>query len=86
MTTRRRDGVTSTGLRTLARAEETFKVTHFPMGVCGAQAEREYVTLDPKNIACPSCWESEPQARSGSEKEPRPQHASLGRVHGPRVL
>ena len=38
----------------LARAEEMLKVTHFPMGVCGAQAEREYVTLDSKKITCPS--------------------------------
>ena len=41
----------------LAKAEEMFKVTRFPPGVCGAQAEREYVTLDPT------------KARSGSEKE-----------------
>jgi hypothetical protein len=26
-------------------------------GVCGAQAEREYVTLDPKKITCSSCGE-----------------------------
>ena len=32
----------------LARAEEMFKVTRFPPGVCGVQAEREYVILHPK--------------------------------------
>ena len=37
----------------LARAKEMFKVTLFPMGVCGAQTEREYVSLDPKKIICP---------------------------------
>ena len=41
----------------LARAEEMFKVTRFPPGVCGAQAEREYVTLYPKKITCPLCRE-----------------------------
>ena len=41
----------------LARAEEMLKVTHFPMGVCGAQAEREHVTLDSMKITCPSCRE-----------------------------
>ena len=39
----------------LTRAEEMFKVTRFPIGSCGAQAEREYVTLDPKKITCASC-------------------------------
>jgi hypothetical protein len=52
----------------LARAEEMFKVTRFPPGVCGAQAECEYVTLDPKKITCPSCRERA-KARSGSEQE-----------------
>jgi hypothetical protein len=52
----------------LARAEEMLKVTHFPMAVCGAQAEREYVTLDSKKITCPSCRERA-NARSGSEQE-----------------
>ena len=37
----------------LARAEEMFKVTCLPPGVCGAQAEREYVTLHPKKITYP---------------------------------
>jgi hypothetical protein len=57
----------------LARAEEMFKVTRFPPGICGAQAERECVTLDPKKITCPFCRERA-KARSGSE-----QGASLGR-------
>lgn len=52
----------------LARAEEMLKVTHVPMGVCGAQADREYVTLDPKKITCPSC-RGRAKARSGSEPE-----------------
>jgi len=52
----------------LARAEEMFKVTRFPIGSCGAQAEREYVTLDPKKITCPSCRERA-KTRSGSEQE-----------------
>ena len=39
----------------LAGAEEMFKVTRFPPGICGAQAEREYISLDPKKITCPSC-------------------------------
>ena len=52
----------------LARAEEMFKVTRFPPGVCRAQAEREYVTLDPKKITCPSCRERA-KARSVSEEE-----------------
>jgi hypothetical protein len=51
-----------------ARAEEMFKVTGLPTGVCGAQAEREHVTLDPKKITCPSCRERA-KARSGSEQE-----------------
>jgi hypothetical protein len=46
----------------LARAEEMLKV------VCGAQAEREHVTLDSKKITCPSCRERA-KARSGSEQE-----------------
>ena len=33
----------------LARAEEMFNETPFPTGVCGAQAERECVTLDPNS-------------------------------------
>ena len=45
-----------------------FKVTRFPPGVCGAQAEREYVTLDPNKLTCPSCRERA-KARSGSEQE-----------------
>ena len=52
----------------LARAEEMFKVTRFPPGICGAQAEREYISLDPKKITCPSCRERA-KARSVSEKE-----------------
>ena len=52
----------------VARAEEMFKVTRFPVGACGAQAEREYVTLDPKKITCPSCRERA-KTRSGSEQE-----------------
>jgi len=52
----------------LARAEEMFKVTRFPPGVCGAQVEREYVTLDPNKLTCPSCRERA-KARSGSEQE-----------------
>jgi hypothetical protein len=32
----------------LAKVDEMFKVTRLPPGVCGAQAEREYVTLNPK--------------------------------------
>ena len=39
----------------LARAEEMFKVTRFPAGICGTQAEREYISLDPKKITCPFC-------------------------------
>jgi hypothetical protein len=41
----------------LTRVEEMFKETPFPTGVCGAQVEREYVTLHPKKITCPSCRE-----------------------------
>jgi len=41
----------------LARADEMFKVTRFPPGICGAQDEQECVTLDPKKITCPSCRE-----------------------------
>jgi hypothetical protein len=52
----------------LARAEEMFKVTALPMGVCGAQAEREHVTLNSKEITCPSCRERA-KATSGSEQE-----------------
>jgi hypothetical protein len=52
----------------LARAEEIFKVTRFPPGICGAQAEREYVTLDPKKITCLSCRERA-KAKSESEHE-----------------
>jgi hypothetical protein len=52
----------------LARAEEMFKVTRFPPGVCGAQDEREFVTLHPKKITCPSCRERV-KARSVSEQE-----------------
>jgi hypothetical protein len=52
----------------LARAEEMFKVTSLPTGVCGAQAEREYVTLHQKKITCPSCRERA-KARSGSEQQ-----------------
>ena len=50
----------------LARAEEMFKVTRFPAGICGTQAEREYIRLDPKKITCPFCRERA-KARSGSE-------------------
>ena len=49
----------------LARADEMFKVTRFPPGICGAQDERECVTLDPKKITCPSCRERA-KARSGA--------------------
>ena len=52
----------------LARAEEMFKVTCLPPGVCGAQAEREYVTLHPKKITCPFCRERA-KATIGSEQE-----------------
>jgi hypothetical protein len=52
----------------LARAEEMFKVTRFPPGICGAQAECEYISLDPKKITCPSCRERA-MPRSGSEQE-----------------
>jgi hypothetical protein len=52
----------------LARAEEMFKVTRFPTGICGAQTEREYVTLDLRKITCPSCRERA-KARSGKEQE-----------------
>ena len=52
----------------LARVEEMFKVTRFPPGVCGAQAERERVTVHPKKITCPFCRERA-KARSGSEQE-----------------
>ena len=52
----------------LAKAEEIFKVTRFPPGICGAQAERDYVTLDPKKITCPSCRERA-KARIRSEQE-----------------
>ena len=44
------------------------QVTRFPPGVCGAQAEREYVTLHPKKITCPFCRERA-MPRSGSEQE-----------------
>jgi hypothetical protein len=52
----------------LPRAEEMLKLTHIPPGVCGAQAEREYVTLEPKRVTCPSCREWA-KRRSGSEHE-----------------
>jgi hypothetical protein len=52
----------------LARVEEMFKVTRFPPGVCGAQAEREHVTVHPKKITCPFCRERA-MPRSGSEQE-----------------
>ena len=52
----------------LARAEEMLKVTRFPPSICGTQAEREYVTLDPKKITCPFCGERA-KARSGTEQE-----------------
>ena len=52
----------------LARAEEMFNVTLFLPGICGAQAERDYVTLDPKKISRPSCRKGA-KARSGSEHE-----------------
>jgi hypothetical protein len=52
----------------LVRAEKMFKVTRFPPGICGAQAEREYATMDPKKITCPFCRERA-KARSGSEQE-----------------
>jgi hypothetical protein len=52
----------------LAGAEEMFKVTRFPPGVCGAQVEREYVTLDPNKLTCPSCREPA-KARSGTAQE-----------------
>jgi hypothetical protein len=51
----------------MARAEEMFKVTRFPPGFCGAQAECQFVTLDPKKITCPFCREKA-KARSGSEQ------------------
>jgi hypothetical protein len=52
----------------LAGTEEMFKVTRFPPGLCGAQSECEYISLDPKKITCPSCRERA-KARSGSDKE-----------------
>ena len=52
----------------LARAEEMFKGALLPPGICGAQAEREFVTLDAKKITCPFCKERA-KARSGCEKE-----------------
>ena len=52
----------------LARAEEMLKVTHFPMGVCGAQGRARVRDLDSKKITCPSCRERA-KARSGSEQE-----------------
>lgn len=52
----------------LAMPEEMLKVTHVPPGVCGAQAEREYVTLDPKRVTCPLCREMA-RRRDGSEYE-----------------
>ena len=54
----------------LARAKEMFKVTLFPMGVCGAQAEREYVSLDPRRITCPFCRERA-KARNGTIAQDR---------------
>jgi hypothetical protein len=42
------------------------KVSRFPPGICGAQAERECVTLNPKKITCPLCRE---QAKARSEGE-----------------
>ena len=62
----------------LATAEEMLKVTQFPMGVCGAQAEREYVTLDSKQITCPSCRERA-KARSGSGSGRRDERALTAR-------
>jgi hypothetical protein len=52
----------------LARVDEMFQETPFPTGVCGAHAERECVTLDPKKITCPFCRQRA-KARSGSERE-----------------
>jgi hypothetical protein len=52
----------------LARVEEMFQETPFPTGVCGAHAERECVTLDPKKITCPFCRQRA-KVRSGSERE-----------------
>jgi hypothetical protein len=51
----------------LARVERMFQETPFPTAACGAQAERESVTLDPKKITCPSCRERA-KARSGSQE------------------
>jgi hypothetical protein len=34
-----------------------FKGTLLPPGICGAQAERELVSLDAKKITCPFCRE-----------------------------
>jgi hypothetical protein len=40
-----------------ARAEEMLNESRFPTAVCGAQTDRECVTLDLKKITCPSCRE-----------------------------
>jgi hypothetical protein len=65
----------------LAKAEEMFKVTRFPPGFCGAQAEREYVTLDPKKITCPSCRERAGREAGVSRRDkPWPVRACLPTV------
>ena len=53
----------------LARAEEMFKETSFPTGMCGAQAERECVTLDAKKVTCPSCRERAKASAAPSRRE-----------------
>ena len=57
----------------LARAEEMFKVTGLPMGICGAQAEREHVTLNPQETPArrASCGGSTLLPRSITSASPR---------------
>jgi hypothetical protein len=61
----------------LARAKEMFKVTLFPLGVCGAQTEREYHSMDPRRITCPFCRERA-KARNGSDSAPLRLGANIG--------
>jgi hypothetical protein len=68
----------------LARVEEMFEETPFPTGVCGAQTEREYVTLDPKKSPARFVG-SEPRrgARASRRDEPQPLRAPPVLAAGP---
>jgi hypothetical protein len=71
----------------LARAEEMLKVTHVPPGVCGAQAEREYVTLDPKRVTCQSCREmAKRRSVRATRLRPRASCAAVLESNFPRTM